>query len=317
MKLRPLGKTGMQVSPLMLGGNVFGWTADESTSYSLLDAYVAGGGNFIDTADVYSAWVPGHRGGESETLIGKWFKRSSKRANIVIATKVGMQMSPDRKGLRAAYIEQSIEEQLKRLQTDYIDLYFSHTDDATTPLEETLGAYQRLIASGKVRAIGASNYNATRLREAATIAQQHGLPSYQVLEPHYNLYERADYESQLEATVTELQLGVVPYFALARGFLSGKYRSEKDVSKSPRGGGIKSAYLNARGMRILDALDDVAKSSNATPAQVALAWLMARPSITAPIASATSLAQMKDLVGAMNLQLGADAIAKLNVASDQ
>lgn len=316
MNLRNLGRTDIKVSPLMLGGNVFGWTADEPTSFAVLDAFVAAGGNFIDTADVYSAWVAGHAGGESETVIGNWLKRSGKRSQLVIATKVGMQMAADRKGLSARHIERSVEQSLLRLQTDYIDLYFSHTDDASTPLEETLHAYQRLISSGKVRIVGASNYNATRLREAASIAKQHSLPSYQVLQPNYNLYDRADYESNLESACLELGVGVVPYFALARGFLSGKYRSEKDANKSPRASGVKSAYLNARGFRILEALDGVSKTLRATPAQVALAWLMARKSITAPIASATSVVQVQELAGAMSLHLDALHVQHLNAASE-
>ena len=311
---RQLGRTALQVSPLMLGGNVFGWTADEATSFSILDAFVAGGGNFIDTADVYSAWVPGHVGGESETVLGKWFKRSGKRSQVVLATKVGMQLAPDKQGLKAAYIERAVEDSLRRLQSDYIDLYFSHKDDAETPFEETLGAYDRLVRAGKVKVIGASNYTAPRLREALAVSGEKKLPAYQVLQPHYNLCERADYETNLEPVCLEMGLGVVAYFSLASGFLSGKYRSEADLAKSPRGRGVQK-YLNARGFKILDALDAVAKQLNATPAQVALAWLMARKSITAPIASATSVAQVQELVGAMRLQLGSEDLQKLNDAS--
>jgi aryl-alcohol dehydrogenase-like predicted oxidoreductase len=314
MQRRSLGRTGLSVSPLMLGGNVFGWTADETTSFSILDAFIAGGGNFIDTANVYSAWVPGHVGGESETVIGKWFKRGGKRKDVIVATKVGMQMAPHKKGLAAAYIESEVEDSLRRLQTDYIDLYFSHTDDATTPLQETLGAYQKLIAKGKVRLIGASNYSAARLQEALQVSAQQSLPSYQVLQPHYNLCVRTEYEAQLETVCLENRLGVVPYFSLASGFLTGKYRSEADLSKSPRGRGAK-AHLNERGFRILGALDAVAKQLNATDAQVALAWLMARKSVTAPIASATSVAQVQELIGAMNLKLDVAAIEQLNKAS--
>jgi len=314
MQLRSLGRTNLRVSPLMLGGNVFGWTADEPTSFAILDAFAAAGGNFIDTANVYSVWVPGHVGGESETVMGKWFKRSGKRKDFVVATKVGMQMAADQKGLAAAYIERAVEESLRRLQSDYIDIYFSHTDDATTPLDETLGAYQRLIDSGKVRVIGASNYTGARLRAALSLHDKQKLPRYEVLQPHYNLAVRTDYETTLEPVCKEQGVGVVPYYSLASGFLTGKYRSEADLSKSPRGRGAK-AHLNERGFRILAALDSVAKELHATDAQVALAWLMARKSITAPIASATSVAQVQELAGAMNLQLGTDAIERLNRAS--
>jgi aryl-alcohol dehydrogenase-like predicted oxidoreductase len=314
MQRRQLGRTDVQVTSLMLGGNVFGWTADEPTSFAILDAFVAGGGNFIDTADVYSVWVPGHTGGESETIIGKWLKRSGKRKDMIIATKVGMQMAADRKGLAATYIERAAEESLRRLQTDYIDLYFSHTDDTTVPLAETLEAYRRLIDKGKVRILGASNYSVARLQEAFEVSVQSRLPSYQVLQPHYNLCMRADYESQLEPVCLEHRIGVVPYYSLASGFLTGKYRTEADLSKSPRGRGAK-AYLNERGLRILDALDNVAKRHAATDAQIALAWLMARKSITAPIASATSVDQVNELVGAMNLVLDSSAIDQLNKAS--
>jgi aryl-alcohol dehydrogenase-like predicted oxidoreductase len=263
---------------------------------------------------VYSVWATGHVGGESETVIGKWLKRSGKRSEIVIATKVGMQMSADKKGLRAAYIERAVEDSLKRLQSDYIDLYFSHTDDADTPLEETLGAYERLVKSGKVRVIGASNYTAARLQTALSLSVAMKLPSYQVLQPHYNLCERADFESSLEDVCLQHGLGVVPYYSLASGFLTGKYRSDADLTKSPRGRGAKK-YLNDRGMRILAALDAIAQSHNATPAQVALAWLMAHKSITAPIASATTVAQVQQLVGAMSLPLDHAAIEQLNKAS--
>jgi aryl-alcohol dehydrogenase-like predicted oxidoreductase len=314
MQLRQLGRTKLQVSPLMLGGNVFGWTADEATSFAILDAYVAAGGNFIDTANVYSVWVPGHKGGESESVIGNWFKKSGKRKEVVIATKVGAQMAPDRKGLAAANIEREVEESLRRLQTDYIDLYFSHIDDASTPLSEVLTAYQKLIAKGKVRIIGASNYTATRLQEALRVGSQQSFPSYQVLQPHYNLCVRSDYESQLEPICVEHRMGVVPYYALASGFLSGKYRTEADLNKSPRGRGAK-AYLNDRGLRILAALDQVAKDLNATDAQVALAWLMSRKSVSAPIASATSIQQVQELIGAMQLRLEAETIDRLNQAS--
>jgi aryl-alcohol dehydrogenase-like predicted oxidoreductase len=297
----------------MLGGNVFGWTIDEPTSFKILDAFVDAGLNFIDTADIYSTWVPGHTGGESETIIGNWLKRSGKRSKIVLATKVGMQM-PSGKGLTKDHILQAAEDSLRRLQTDIIDLYQSHEDDHSTPLEETLGAYAQLIKQGKVRAIGASNYSADRLAEALQISRQHGLPSYQFLQPKYNLYERSEYESTLERLALKEGLGVIPYYGLASGFLTGKYRSENDLAKSPRGAGVKK-YLNERGFRILAALDEVAKAHHSTPGKVALAWLIARPSITAPIASATSLAQLNDLVDATRLKLDPSSIERLNQAS--
>ncbi|MFZ0959898.1 MAG: aldo/keto reductase [Terriglobia bacterium] len=314
MKMRKLGNSGLEVSPITLGGNVFGWTVDEPTSFHLLDAWVAAGCNFIDTADLYSKWVPGNKGGESETILGNWLKRSGKRRQVVIATKVGMEMGPGQKGLSKAYILRAVEESLKRLRTDYIDLYQSHTDDAETPLTETLEAYAQLIKQGKVRAIGASNYSADRLREALRTSQQHGLPRYQSLQPNYNLYDRADYEAKLESVCLENGLGVIPYFSLASGFLTGKYRSEADLAASKRGPMVKK-FLNDRGFRILRALDEVAREFHSTPAQVALAWLAARPSITAPIASATSLAQLNDLVAATELKLDQASIERLNGAS--
>ncbi len=297
----------------MLGGNVFGWTIDEPTSFRILDAFVDAGLNFIDTADIYSTWVPGHTGGESETIVGNWLKQSGKRSKIVLATKVGMQM-PAGKGLKKDYIFQAVEDSLRRLQTDRIDLYQSHEDDPATPLEETLGAFARLIQEGKVRAIGASNYSADRLAEALKISRQNGLPEYQSLQPKYNLCERTGYESELEPLVEKEGLGVIPYYALAAGFLTGKYRSESDLGKSPRGGGSKK-YLNDKGFRILAALDEIAKAHNSTPGKAALAWLIARPSITAPIASATSLEQLRDLVDATNLELDQASIEALNRAS--
>jgi aryl-alcohol dehydrogenase-like predicted oxidoreductase len=315
MQFRTLGRSNLRVAPLCLGGNVFGWTATETASFAVLDALVSAGLNFIDTADVYSAWVPGHRGGESETVIGNWMKRSGKRETVVIATKVGMQMTPDRKGLSAAHIARSVEDSLRRLQTDTIDLYFSHCDDAGVPMEETLGTYQKLIAQGKVRTIGASNFTAARLAEAFEVSRRNGLPRYEVLQPHYNLYARSDYESALEALCVEQQIGVVSYFALASGFLSGKYRTPADAGKSPRGKGIVDKFLNERGLRILAALDDVGKRYSASAATVALAWQIARPSITAPIASATTVNQLAELVAATKLELDRAAIEQLNAAS--
>jgi aryl-alcohol dehydrogenase-like predicted oxidoreductase len=315
MQFRDLGRSKLRVAPLCLGGNVFGWTADESASFAVLDALLDAGLNFIDTADVYSVWVPGHRGGESETVIGKWLKRSGRRDDVVIATKVGMQMAPDRKGLSAAHILRSVEQSLQRLQTDRIDLYFSHSDDPSTPLEETLGAYQKLIAAGKIRAIGASNYSAARLHEALEVSRKQSLPRYEVLQPLYNLYARADYESELEPLCLEEHIGVITYFALASGFLSGKYRSAADAAKSARGKGVIDKYLNPRGLKILAALDDVGVRRRASIASVALAWQIARPSITAPIASATTVEQLTDLVAATRLNLDSSDIEQLNAAS--
>jgi len=315
MQLRNLGRSSLQVTPLCLGGNVFGWTADETSSFAVLDALVGAGLNFIDTADVYSVWVPGHRGGESETVIGNWLKRSGRRKDVVIATKVGMQMAPDRKGLSAAHIARSVEESLQRLRTDHIDLYFSHSDDASVPLEETLGAYQKLIAAGKIRVIGASNYTAGRLAQAIEVSRKSALPRYEVLQPHYNLYARADYESELEPLCLKEHIGVVSYFALASGFLTGKYRSAADAAKSARGKGVVEKFLNARGLKILAALDDVGRRHHASLASVALAWQIARPSITAPIASATTVEQLNDLIAATRLPLDAADIEQLNAAS--
>jgi aryl-alcohol dehydrogenase-like predicted oxidoreductase len=297
----------------MLGGNVFGWTVEEPVSFEILDAYVDAGLNFIDTADIYSTWVTGHTGGESETIIGKWLKRSGKRSKIVLATKVGMQM-PAGKGLKRDYILKEVEDSLRRLQTDHIDLYQSHEDDPSTPLAETLGAFADLIKQGKVRAIGASNYSADRLAESFKVSKQLGLPRYESLQPKYNLYDRSEYEAALEPLALKEGIGVIPYYALASGFLTGKYRSESDLGKSLRGAGVKK-FLNPRGFRILTALDEVSKAHNSTPGKVALAWLMAQPSITAPIASATSVDQVRDLVDATNLKLDPESIEKLNQAS--
>jgi len=314
MKTRKLGKSGLEVFPLMFGGNVFGWTLDEPASFKLLDAFVGAGFNFIDTSDVYSKWKPGNKGGESETIIGNWFKRSGKRKDVILATKVGIEMGPDKKGLSKAYILRAVEDSLKRLQTDYIDLYQSHRDDPETPQEETLETYEQLVKAGKVRVIGASNFTADRLAAALQLSKQHGWPRYESLQPHYNLAERADYESSLERVCVENNLGVIPYYSLASGFLSGKYRSEDDLKKSARGQGVKK-YLNDRGFQILKALDEVATQVHSTPAAVSLAWIMARPSVTAPIASATSVEQFKDLAAATELTLDPPAIELLNKAS--
>ncbi len=314
MQNRQLANSGLQVSQLCLGGNVFGWTADEKTSFQLLNAFLDAGGNFIDTADVYSSWVPGHQGGESETVIGNWFKRNGKRNQVVIATKVGMDMGDSKKGLSKPYIQKAVDDSLKRLQTDRIDLYQAHKDDEQTPLEETLGAFADLIQQGKVRAVGASNYSAQRLTEALEASKKNHLPRYESLQPEYNLYDRSGYESELRAVCEANALGVIPYFSLAAGFLTGKYRSEADLGNKARSRTVKK-YLNERGDRILEALDQVAKDHQSTPAKVALAWLMAQPTITAPIASATSLEQMKDLTEAVNLKLDAAALGRLDQAS--
>lgn len=315
MQLKPLGRSGLQVSPLAFGGNVFGWTVDEAMSFRLLDAWLDAGFNFVDTADVYSAWVPGHVGGESETIIGKWLRQSGKRERIVLATKVGKPMGEGRKGLRAAYIKEAVDASLKRLQTDHIDLYQSHDDDTDTPLEESLGAFADLIRAGKVRAIGASNYTAPRLAEALDVSERAGLPRYESLQPLYNLYDRKVYEEALEPLCLERGVGVINFYALAAGFLTGKYRTAEDASKSKRGASTTSKYLNPRGLRILDALDAAAQEHGATPGQIAIAWQIARPSITAPIASATSLEQLEELRKAATLKLDAQTIARLDAAS--
>jgi aryl-alcohol dehydrogenase-like predicted oxidoreductase len=314
MKKRELGNSGIKVYPLAFGGNVFGWTVTESMSFTLLDAFVEAGFSLIDTADVYSRWVPGHNGGESETIIGKWLKRSGNRKKVVIATKVGNEMGPDKKGLSKSYIMRAVEDSLQRLQTDYIDLYQSHADDPETPLEETLEAYTRLINEGKVRAIGASNYTAERLAQALQVSESQGYPAYQGLQPLYNLYDRADYERALEPLCREKGLGVICYFSLASGFLTGKYRSEDDMAKSARRDMVKK-YLNERGLRILEALSRVAKQYDVTTATVALAWLINRPGITAPIASATNLDQLSELIEATKLKLNPASIDLLNQAS--
>ena len=315
MQRRLLGRSGLSVAPLAFGGNVFGWSADEATSFALLDAFVDAGCNLVDTADVYSRWAPGHAGGESETVLGKWLKKSGRRHDVVVATKVGMDMGPGGKGLSKEHIAQSIDASLKRLQTDHVDLYQSHTDDADTPFEETLEAYARLIDAGKVRAIGASNHSAERLAAALDVAERDGLPRYESLQPHYNLVERARFEDALEPLCAERGLGVINYYGLASGFLSGKYRSEADLEKSRvRGGNVKK-YLTPRGLGIVAALDDIGRRYGVKPATVAIAWLIARPSITAPIASATSTAQLDDLLAAVELDLDADAIAALDAAS--
>jgi aryl-alcohol dehydrogenase-like predicted oxidoreductase len=313
---RKLGTANIDVSPICLGGNVFGWTADEQISFSLLDALSSAGFNFIDTADVYSAWVPGHKGGESETIIGNWLQKSGKRNKVIIATKVGMEVE-GKKGLSKAHIFEAVEASLRRLKTDYIDLYQSHIDDETTSFEESLGAYQLLIEQGKVRAIGASNYNGKRLAESIELAKRNNLPVYQCLQPRYNLYDRAEFENDLLPVCKKYSLGVISYYALAAGFLSGKYRSEKDLTKSPRGARSCATYLNTRGLRILDALDRVAVDYKTSPTSVAIAWVMARPGITAPIASATNLRQLDEILAAAQLKLDSSAFDLLESVSNE
>ena len=312
MQTNTIGTLKLQVAPLVFGANVFGWTADERTSFSLLDACVEQGLNFIDTADSYSHWAEGNQGGESEAIIGRWFKQSGKRDKIVLATKVGM-WKP-RPGLSAANIEAAINDSLRRLQTDYIDVYFSHIDDDKTPFEETLGAYQKLIKAGKVRMIGASNFTGERLEAALKVSKALGLPAYEVLQPEYNLYDREGYETDLEPVAQAHKLAVVTYFSLASGFLSGKYRSQADAAKGARSG-LVNKYFNERGLRIVDALVEVAKRHDTTPATVALAWIIARPSVTAPIASATSVAQLESLTAATRLQLSSEDMKLLAKAS--
>ncbi len=315
MERRQLGRSELQVSPLCLGGNVFGWTADEPASFRVLDAFAAAGMNFIDTADVYSRWAPGNRGGESETILGKWMKQRGNRDRVIIATKVGSNMGAQGKGLSRAHITRAVEASLVRLQTHFIDLYQSHLDDADTALEETLGTYADLIAQGKVRAIGASNFTTERLADALRVGRQHAYPRYESLQPLYNLYDRAGYEQALEPLCRHEGLGVISYSSIGSGFLSGKYRTDADVSKSARGAGVKRKYYNDRGFRILRALDEVAQRQDSTPAAVALAWLLARPGLTAPIVSATSVEQVRDLVAAVRLTLDAGSIRLLNDTS--
>jgi aryl-alcohol dehydrogenase-like predicted oxidoreductase len=313
MEKRKLGKSGIEFAPIAFGGNVFGWTADEAISHRLLDAFVDSGFSFIDTADVYSRWVPGHKGGESETIIGNWLKKNpSKRAKVQIATKCGM--VPPSGALKRDHIKKSVDESLKRLNTDHIELFQSHKDDKDTPLEETLSTYGELIKAGKLGAIGASNYDAPRLAEAARISKDKGLPRYESLQPHYNLMERGLFEGALEDECLKEGIGVIPYYSLASGFLSGKYRSEADVGNAKRGAGVKK-YINPKGLGVLKALDDAGKKHNSNPTQVALAWLMQRKSITAPIVSATSLDQLKDLIASPGIKLDRESVAAIDKAS--
>ena len=319
-KKRALGKSGLETAPLVFGGNVFGWTIDKARSFEILDAFVGAGFNAIDTADAYSRWVPGNSGGESETIIGEWLKARRRRDDVLILTKVGSTMGQNgddtRNDLSPRWIERAVEDSLRRLQTDVIDLYQSHWMDGTTPTEETLRAYERLIQAGKVRAIGASNHDAARMREALDVAADKGLPRYETVQPHYNLYSRSTFEGEQQDLAVAEGLGVITYFSLESGFLSGKYRTVADADASKRGGGMLKDHFNERGVRILAVLDAVARRNEATPAQVALAWLLSRPGVTAPIVSATSLDQLNDTLKAATLTLSDTDLADLTTASD-
>ena len=315
MQLRPLGQTGLQIAPIVFGGNVFGWTADDKRSFEPLDAFVDAGFNAIDTADVYSRWVPGHHGGESETLIGRWLRANpARRQQVLLFTKVGSDMGDEHKGLGRLWIERAVEDSLRRLDTDVIDLYQSHRPDPETSYEETLGTYDRLVKAGKIRAFGCSNFDARQLAEAQDSARINALPAYQTLQPEYNLFDRASYDGPLRDLALKLGLGVIPYYSLASGFLTGKYRSEADLGQSPRGNGVKK-YMTPRGMRILAALDQVAQRHGTQPAVAALAWLIAREGVTAPIASATSVAQLASFSAAAELVLSTSDRAQLDQAS--
>lgn len=314
MTKRALGRTGLTIAPLVLGGNVFGWTADERTSFAVLDAFVDHGFNCIDTADAYSTWAPGNKGGESETIIGKWLKARNNRDRVIIVTKVGSEMGPDKKGLKPAYIAQAVDASLKRLGTDYIDLYLAHWPDSASTPEETMSGMGKVVKDGKARAIGASNHTAAMLKAAAEASRKLGVAEYTAIQPHYSLAERKEFEGELQDYCVEHYIGAITYYALAMGFLSGKYRSADDLKQSRRGQGV-AKYLNDRGFAMLAALDGVSKAHGATPAQVALAWLMARPGVTAPIASATSVDQVKDIARSASLTLSPEDMAALDKAS--
>lgn len=312
MEKRNLGRSELKVTPLCLGGNVFGWTADEATSFDILDTYLEGGGNFVDTADVYSRWVPGHKGGESETILGRWIKDRHNRDKVIIATKLGSPMGENARGLSRRYIMEAVEASLSRLQTDYIDLYQAHNDDQDTPFEETLDAFDELVRQGKVRAIGASNISAARLEEALSVSKQHNFARYESIQPPYSLVSRTTYEGTLEEVALREEVGVITYSSLASGFLTGKYRAGADLPSSPRAQGIKTKYMNEHGYTILNELDRIASKYNATPTQVALAWIITRPGITAPIASATSITQTRELMGTLKLQLDKASLEALD-----
>jgi aryl-alcohol dehydrogenase-like predicted oxidoreductase len=314
MQKRKLGHSGPEVPPIVLGGNVYGWTLSEADTFHQLDRALDAGLNFVDTADVYSRWIPGHQGGESETILGNWFATTGRRKDVILATKVGIEMGEGKKGLSARYIEQAVEDSLRRLQTDYIDLYQAHRDDPDTPLEETLGAFDKLVKAGKVRFLGASNYSGARLAEALEVSNKNGFASYVSLQPHYNLVERQSFETDMLPAVQQYDLGVIPYFSLAAGFLTGKYRGVGDAAKGARGPMVQK-YLNDRGFAVVDALIEVAEEQQSTPARVALAWLLAQPSVTAPIASATNDRQLDELIASASLELSAAAVEKLDEAS--
>lgn len=314
MDRRPLGQSGLKIAPLVLGGNVFGWTADERASHAILDAFLDLGFDMVDTANSYSTWVPGHVGGESESVIGRWLAKGGKRERVLIATKVGMEVE-GAKGLKRAQIEEHVEKSLRRLQTDHIDLYQTHVDDPDTPLDETLEALARLVQSGKVRAIGASQYSGERLRASLEASKRLGLPRYEALQPELNLHDRENFERDLQPVALEFGLGVIPFFGLAKGFLSGKYRSVADIEGRPRAAGLMKYFESDRGTKILTALDSVAEDIDATPAQVSLAWIMAQPCVVAPIASATSVAQLEELAVAASLKLDSAVLAQLDEAS--
>lgn len=311
---RPLGRSGLKTLPLALGGNAIGWTADEKTTFEVLDHFVGAGFSLIDTADVYSKWVPGHTGGESETIIGKWIKSRGKREQVLVATKVGGEMAPGKKGLSAQNIKSAVEDSLRRLQTDYIDLYQAHYDDPTVEFDETLRAFGDLIAAGKVRAIGVSNHDLSRFKAVIEVSKQHGLPRYETLQPLYNLYDRQEFEQTFAPVCRAEGIGVINFYSLASGFLSGKYRTEQDVNSAARQRSNRK-YMTERGFRILGAMDEVAARTGAKLAQIAIAWLVAQPDVTAPIASATSVQQVEELIAAVRLSLDAEALALLNTAS--
>jgi aryl-alcohol dehydrogenase-like predicted oxidoreductase len=312
---RPLGRSGLTTLPLAIGGNAIGWTADEKTSHEVLDHFIGAGFSLIDTADVYSKWVPGHAGGESETIIGRWLKKNcDKRHRVLVATKVGGEMAPGKKGLSAGYLKSAVEDSLRRLQTDYIDLYQAHYDDPMIEFEETLRAFGDLVAAGKVRAIGVSNHDLNRFKAVLEVSKQQGLPRYETLQPLYNLYDREDFEQNFAPVCRAEGIGVINFYSLASGFLTGKYRTEQDVSASVRQRSNRK-YMTKRGFRILHALDQVAARTGAKLAQIAIAWLVAQPDVTAPIASATSVQQVEELIAAARLSLDADALALLNEAS--
>ena len=314
MEQKRLGPSDLNVPSICLGGNVYGWTLSEADTFHQLDHALDAGLNFIDTADVYSRWMPGHQGGESETILGRWFAKTGRRKEIILATKVGMEMGEGKKGLHPRYIAVAVDASLRRLQTDTIDLYQAHQDDPDTPLEETLGAFDRLVEAGKVRFIGASNYSGERLAEAVETSRKNGLAAYVSLQPHYNLVERQPFESDLLPVVEKYGLGVIPYFSLASGFLTGKYTRSSEPSQSARAGMVKK-YFNDQGFAVVEALIEIAKAHRASAASVALAWLLARPGVTAPIASATSDRQFEDLVAATTLELDPAAIERVTEVS--